>query len=557
MKHFFTLLLGAITLQASAQTAPTWTWATSLQAVPAVSIAPSLAVDAVGNTYVAGGFSQTIALNGGTTLTSQGGQDGFVAKYDPAGNLLWSRQLKGTGNEYFQKLVADPSGGVTLVGLAGDGTQLSTSTFNTSNFSSSLILAQLDAQGQVQSLREIGAGSLLLPASIARDAAGSYYVSGSFALNATFGSITLTTPIEGASYGIDQFVVKVSAAGTPLWAQQGGRTFPAPAVPTAFFFNHLVVESGGNVYLTWTCGPTAGGFGSLAMPAGKGDYDGLVVKFDAQGTPLWAQRLGGAGADATAYASLDAGGRLAVPGLSAPTGSFGSSTTPPITIVTTGFVSVLEPTAGALVWSRELQATSAAAFRAVTADAAGNLYVAGHFAGQAALSGTTVPGASGLDALVASYSANGTLRWTQKSSGTGDEIPFSIAFDGTNRLVISGLLNGNGQFGSAATSTIVSASPNLGSPFIAQLGSVITATRAGQVAAPLALYPNPATAATAVSLPKLPTGTQLTLIDGLGRVTRRAAASPSLPLAGLAPGLYVVQAIAPNGEQWASRLTVE
>ncbi len=560
MKHLFTLLLSGLALQASAQTAPAWTSAVSLPLSPAFTVAPSFATDAAGNTYVAGSFAQSVTLAPGTVLTSQTfvnipTQDGVVAKYSPTGSLLWYRQLSGPLNESFQKVIVDASGKVMLMGVATDDTQFGTTTFSTSAFGPVLVLAQLDAQGQVQYVREVGSGSLLVPASLASDAAGNYYLSGSFGSDATFGSISLTTPTSSTSYGYDQFVVKVSAAGTVQWAQQGCRVFPEAATSTASAFSHLVAEPGGSVYFVWTCPPTAGGFGSLALPAGNGDYDGLVVKFDTQGTPLWAKRVGGTGADLPTYAGLDTSGRLVVPGIAAPAGSLTNPATATAISATTGFVAVLEPTAGALAWSRELQATRAGGYRSVAADAAGNIYLAGHFSGQGSVPGKNLTGAGGLDALVVSYSADGTLRWTQQSAGTGDEIPVTIALDAAGHPVVQGILTNNGLFGSTALSSSATTT-GTGTPFVAYMGNVVTATRAEQATA-LSLYPNPAAATAAVQLPTLPAGTQLTLIDGQGRVARREAAGATLPMAGLAPGLYVVQATAPSGARWASRLTVQ
>lgn len=559
MKHLFTLLVSSLALQASAQTAPSWTSAVNLPITPAFNIEPSFATDASGNTYLATGFVQSATLAPGTVVTSQNSifntpsRDGIVAKYGPTGNLLWYRQLSGSLNESFQKVIVDASGNVMLMGLATDGTQFGAITFNTSSFGSVLVLAQLDAQGQVQYVREVGSGTFLIPAGLASDAAGNYYLSGSFGLGATFGSTTLSTPVT-TTYGIDQYVVKVSAAGEVQWAQQGCRIFPTSA-SIALPFSELVAEPNGNVYFVWTCPPTAGGFGSLALPAGNGDYDGLVVKFNSQGNPLWAQRVGGAGADLPTHPGLGSNGRLVVPGITAPAGSLANPASVTATSTTTGFVAVLEPTAGALAWSRELQATRAGGYRSATTDAAGNIYLAGHFSGQGSVPGKTLTGAGGLDALVVSYTTDGTLRWTQQSAGTGDEIPVNIALDGTGRPVVQGILTSNGLFGSTALSSSATAT-GMGTPFVAYMGNVVTATRAEQATA-LSLYPNPAAATAAIQLPTLPAGTQLTFTDAQGRVTRREAAGATFPLAGLAPGLYVVQATAPSGARWASRLTVE
>jgi hypothetical protein len=554
MKHFFTLLLSTLALQASAQNAPSWTSAANLPITPAFMAQPATATDAAGNTYLAASFAGSVMLAPGTTLTSAGFQDGVLAKYSPTGSLLWYKQLQGSYNDSFQKVIIDASGKITLIGMASDGAQFGTATFSMSSFGlSSLVLAQIDAQGTVQYVREVGSGTLLTPASLASDAAGNYYLSGTFAVDATFGSITLTTPTT-TTVVYDQFLVKMSSAGVVQWAQQGG-SIALGTSATALPLSHLVADPSGNVYYVWTASPTVGGFGSVAMPAPKGDFDALVVKYNTQGTPQWAQRVGGSGADIATLAALDGSGRLVVPGISAPAGALTNPGTVGATTLTTGFATVLEPTAGTQVWSRDLQATAAGGYRHATTDAAGNIYLVGHFSGQGTVSGQALTGAGGIDALVVSYTSAGALRWTQKSGGAGDEVPTTVAIDGTGRLAVSGVFNNTGVFGTTTlTSTATAAST--GTPFVAYMANVVTATRAGQ-AAPLALYPNPTSTASNVHLPALPAGSQLTIIDGVGRVLRREAAATTLPLAGLAPGFYVVQAIAPSGEQWASRLTVQ
>ena len=416
MKKHLLVLLAALPAAVAAQTAPAWKSAVVLPVQPNLTFGPSVASDAAGNVYLAASFRQSVTLAPGTTLTTadQFDQDGVVAKYSPTGSLLWFRQLKGTGTEAFNKVVVSAAGQVTVLGLAGDGATLGTATFSSSGFGSSVALAQLDAQGQITSLREVGSGSLLTPTGMGTDAAGNCYVSGSFALNATFGSFDLTTPTSGTSFALDQFVVKVSGQGKVQWAQQGYRVVLAAGVPTANAFNQLVVApDGSSCYLLWTAPPAAGSFGSAALPAGKGDYDVVATRFvGGTGAAQWAQRVGGTDADLASPAALDATGRLVVPALTVKAGSLASPSIP-IDKQTVGSVSVLNAATGALVWSRTLQATLAAGFRSVVSDAAGNLYVAGHFSGQGTLPGKALTSHGGIDALVVCYAPDGTLRWTQ------------------------------------------------------------------------------------------------------------------------------------------------
>ena len=55
--------------------------------------------------YLAGVFANTVVL-GGTTLTSRGGSDVFVAKFNPASNrFVWAQRAGGTGDDGATALV--------------------------------------------------------------------------------------------------------------------------------------------------------------------------------------------------------------------------------------------------------------------------------------------------------------------------------------------------------------------------------------------------------------------------------------------------------------------
>src|SRR5262249_15522934 len=81
---------------------------------------PHVAVDAGGNVYLTGTFAGTAAF-GGTTLTSLGATDVFVAKLNAAGNFQWAQQMGDNDPDYYSgdhgaNLAIDASGNVYTTG---------------------------------------------------------------------------------------------------------------------------------------------------------------------------------------------------------------------------------------------------------------------------------------------------------------------------------------------------------------------------------------------------------------------------------------------------------
>ena len=81
-------------------------------------VAPNgIAVDASGNTVVAGNFTGTaLTFGGGTPLSSAGGQDVFVAKLDTTLTAVWSQRMGGTGPDSASGVAVNSSGEVLVTG---------------------------------------------------------------------------------------------------------------------------------------------------------------------------------------------------------------------------------------------------------------------------------------------------------------------------------------------------------------------------------------------------------------------------------------------------------
>ena len=75
-------------------------------------------VDAAGNIFIVGSFSGVIDFGGGPLTASAplDRRDGFIAKFDAAGNHLRSKSFGGPGNEHIQDIAFDSAGNVVIIG---------------------------------------------------------------------------------------------------------------------------------------------------------------------------------------------------------------------------------------------------------------------------------------------------------------------------------------------------------------------------------------------------------------------------------------------------------
>ena len=118
-----TVTLGGITLTSAGDhdglvtkldSAGTFVWARSLGG-SGFDEAYGMSLDASGNLYTSGYFTGT-AKFGSLSVTSAGGEDGFVAKFNGSGTFLWVRQLGGSLHDYAGSVQVDSAGNVYTAG---------------------------------------------------------------------------------------------------------------------------------------------------------------------------------------------------------------------------------------------------------------------------------------------------------------------------------------------------------------------------------------------------------------------------------------------------------
>ena len=552
------LLLVALRLPAAAQ-APTWQSARAVGVATAAAAGTytevtATAIDAAGNVFLTGYFRNTMVL-GGTTLTSLGGYDLFVAKFNPANSqFLWVQRAGGTGTDYAFALVV--SG--TSVYVAG--------TFEgpTASFGPATLTNAGSADGFVAKLTDAGstgsftwaqqAGGTDYDTAAALAVSGtSVYVAGNFNSSTIgFGPATLTN-----AGGNDAFVAKLTDAGSTgsfVWAQRAGGTGSDAA-------NKLAV-SGTSVYVVGDFNSSAG-FGPITLTS-VGSADGFVAKLTDAGSTgsfVWAQRAGGTGYDSTFVLAISGTSVYVAGFFNSSTADFGPATLTNAGTVGTADVFVAKITdagsTGSFVWAQRAGGTGYDAPYAL-AVSGNSVYVAGTFASSTVGFGSaTLTSAGSYDVFVAKLTdagSTGSFVWSQRAGGSGREEAYALAVSGASVYVAGTLDSPTADFG---TTTLTNPNPGTRLGFLAALTDpTLTATAANRALAPAQLFPNPARRTATLRLPAGVGPAPLTLTDALGRAVRYypAPAGPEavLDLRDLPAGLYLLRGAGP-----AQRLAVE
>ena len=395
-----------------------------------------LATDGAGNLYVSGWFDDTNDFDG-TTLTSYGGQDAFVAKYNSAGNLQWVRQAGGTSPDWdcARGVGVDAAGNVYVTG-GFLGTATFDGTFLTSLGSEDCFLAKYDLGGTLQWVRQ-GSDSWhsAYGTGIAVDSVGNSLVVGYFeGQTVSFGGITATNA-GYADYSYAAFIVKYDSTGTAQWALGlgGGDTYSTT----------VGMDAAGNCYV-------GGSFmGTLRLATtnltSAGDKDGFLAKFNSAGVLQWVRQAAGTDWD---------GGRLGVDtaGNSWFVGNFtGSASIGPANLTSPsgyGLFVARYDTSGNLQWVRQ---ADSAGFLGTEGgcgiDASGNCYIPGIYSDTVNFGGTVITNRGGWDIFAAKYDSAGNFQWVQTGGGTGNDGAFRMAVDPVGNCYMAGWFQGTALIG--------------------------------------------------------------------------------------------------------------
>jgi hypothetical protein len=152
--------------------------------------ARAVAVDGAGNVIVGGEFAGTIDFGGGS-WTAEDGEAVFVAKLGPGGELLWSRRFGEQGGASLGQLIADGAGNVLVVGGFRGQARLAEGVV-TSAGEEDVFVTKLDPEGELLWSRQFGGAGEDRGTGAALDTEeGAVFVTGAFTGRVDFGGASL------------------------------------------------------------------------------------------------------------------------------------------------------------------------------------------------------------------------------------------------------------------------------------------------------------------------------------------------------------------------------
>lgn len=281
-----------------------------------------------------------------------------------AQTYLWNRTIESEGFDEAYDLVTDNLGNVYVAGMIeyladfGNGVHLESMGVH------DIFIAKYDGAGNLIWAINAGGKDGDKVQSITLDGLGNIYVAGEFEDTSYWGPI-----MKVAEGGNNMFVARYDTSGNVQWVRSLGTVNPSHTRGYG-----VTCDVHGNVYVAGgTLGDTY--YDGNFLFTSAGDYDGLVISFDPNGTFRWATRMGGGDSDKA---------------------------------------------------------------RGVVSDMGSNIYVTGYYSGNADFSGTSLPGHGHTDIFIAKYDTSGLLQWVTQAGDTGFERADDIDYNVNGQILITG-----------------------------------------------------------------------------------------------------------------------
>jgi len=408
----------------------------------------AIAVTRTGDAYITGYTSSTTfptTTGAYSTTTNSGAADAFVTKLNPGGTILYSTYLGGNDTSAGTGVAVDSAGDAYVAGTTS-ATDFPTTTnaySSTAAGSADAFVTELNASGAAPVYSTLlGGNDVDSAAAIALAGPSKVYVTGSTSSADFPTTSSYRAPDNSGAVFVAALNTAASGRNSLVYSTLlGGNGFDTGT--------GIAVNSAGDAYVTGSTDSTNFPYttGAYAI-ANKGGSDAFVTELDATGVISYSTYLGGGGDDHGQAIAVNSVGNAYVTGYTSST-DFPQVT--PLRATGSGcsasggnggvdaFVTELNPTGSALVYSTYLGGSGTDAGYGIAVDNTGDAYVTGsttsaNFPTTTDADATTNSG--GADAFVTKLDAAGNgLLYSTYLGGGSDDTGYGIAIKKTSAYV--------------------------------------------------------------------------------------------------------------------------
>lgn len=254
------------------------------------TLGTSIDIDATGNIYTTGHFSQTADFDPGPgifNLNSSGLSDVYVSKLDSNGNFIWAKNMGGTQHDNAHGIVVDALGNIYTTGVFYGTSDFDPGpgTYNLTTIQEDAFISKLDANGNfiwAKSIQATNPGSYGMAKSIALDNFGDVYITGYYYGTADYDpgpGVFISTCIGPYS---DAFTLHLDMNGNFVWVAMAKHI----NVNDGLYGEGVAIDLTGYIYTTGTFyrtadfdpGPNIFTLNTPSLNPGGGSQDAFITK---------------------------------------------------------------------------------------------------------------------------------------------------------------------------------------------------------------------------------------------------------------------------------------
>lgn len=392
-------------------------------------------------------------MNGGT---NNGKKDGFLARYDDHGNLVWVVNMGSSNDDEALDAAIGDDGRIYLTGYFSGTLRLNSTSAALVNLSSTggtdAFTACYDSLGNLQWAKTGGGPQQDYGVAITVNAGG-VFTAGHYSNNASFGALNTEATYNNK---VNHFIISYSTAG----AEQNLMEIKSEQHdfnPPNFEFKQMaLVSDEDSIYIiTHFQGNSlrfVDGTGTLVpgVSLTNGGGENLVIaSFSKTGAFNWGVKVEGTGSPQLGLGiAVDCNGIYACGSL-----HDGSSFKSGYTLATGDHDNPvlwrMDHGTGADIWVRGWGSSTSHAdvCRDIWVDDYGQIYVAGYFKSNGFSNlDTNLGNPNGTDIFIARFLSNGTFDWAEKITDQNDDYAMAITGYEDSEILIAGMKDGNMTF---------------------------------------------------------------------------------------------------------------